>query len=109
MVKLSFKLFLLLVVLAVGTFGTVQAAAVQDLPDRMLLSDDQIQVPGDLIFEMDGGIAGGLDGDPDSAGDGLGFMDGSILDGLTEGLEPGGELWDELLRIWLQRLLPQPE
>jgi len=108
MFKITLKLFLVLIVLAAGSFGADQAVAAQDYPVPVISTDDQVQAGEDLIFEMNGAIAGGNDGDPDSAGDGLGFMGDFIFNGFGEGIQPGGERWNEMLRIWLERLVPQP-
>ncbi|PID82022.1 hypothetical protein CSB20_00010 [bacterium DOLZORAL124_64_63] len=107
MVKIILKLVLVLVVVAAGSLGDGQAVAAQDDLALVIPQDDQTPPVGNPVFEMNGGIAGGHDGDPDSAGDGLGCVD-DFFAGLADITGPNDELWEELLLIWLESLLIQP-
>lgn len=108
MKKVSWKLLLVLVVVSIGFLGVVPAlATVQDGPVPVIATDDSYE-PGDFICDQNEGGAAGSDGDPDSAGDGLGFMGDSLFDFLDGDVGGGDGTLEEYMRFWFQNLIPQP-
>ncbi len=106
MKKITLNLILVLVVVSIGCLGADQAqASAQDVPVPVIVPDDLPDVDWDLIYLQN---EGGNDGDPDSAGDGLGFMGDNLFDFLGGNGEIDGYTWEELMRYWFENLMPQP-
>ncbi len=90
-------------VLAFGFIVPDQAWATNDgLPE--LIPPDDSEFCNDIIFEQNDGPNDGTDGDPDSAGDGFGFMGNDFFDGF----DIGEVTCEELLALYLAQLIPAP-
>jgi len=97
------SLIFLVGVLAIGFTVPNQAwAAINGLPD--FVPPDDRESCDDLIFEQNDGSNDGTDGDPDSAGDGFGFMGSDFF----EGSDIGEFTYEELLELYLVQLIPAP-
>lgn len=95
------SLIALVGVLALGSISPSQSWATNDsLPQ--LSSPDDSDGFDDLIFEQNEGSNDGSDGDPDSAGDGFGFMG----QGLFEDVD---WTYEEIMEWILAQLIPAPE
>ncbi len=90
-------------VLAFGFIEPNQAWATNDgLPEYS--SPDDGESCDDFIFEQNDGSNDGADGDPDSAGDGFGFLGSDFF----EGFDIGVITYEEFLELILVQLIPAP-
>ena len=97
------SLVFLVGVLAFGFIVPNQAWATNDgLPE--FIPPDDSESGDDFIYEQNDGSNDGTDGDPDSAGDGFGFMGSDIFDGF----DIGDLTYEEILELYLAQLIPAP-
>lgn len=100
--NILFMVFLL-VFLASGSMIPNQAMATND--DEMQMFPEDGEYFGDLIMEQNGDANGGGDGDPDSLGDGFGFM-GDLFGGSIFQFIDGMELtFEEYLCILMEQMI----
>lgn len=96
-------MFLLLGFLASGNMVPNQAiAGNNDVPQ---MAPGEGEFCEDVVFEQCGGANDGVAGDPDAAGDGLGFWGESSGGILSDLLEKGEVTIEEYIRILMEQLI----
>jgi hypothetical protein len=105
MKKFTSILFMLslLVLLAAGNMVPNQAFATND--DVPQMQSGEGGFCEDLIMEQCGGSNDGASGDPDAAGDGLGFMGDSFGGPLSDLLENGEITMEEFICILMEQFI----
>ena len=97
-----FMLFLL-VFLTAGNMFPNQAFAIND--DAPQMAPGEGEFCEDVILEQCGGANDGASGDPDAAGDGLGFMGDSFGGPLSDLLENGELTMEEFICILMEQFI----
>ncbi len=94
----------LVLVMGMFAFGSItpgQAWASNDGQPELAPPEDG----DDIVYEQSDGNNDGSDGDPDSAGDGFGFMGQGIFDGLEDIISL---TYEEIVEMLLAQMIPVP-